>query len=159
MHVIPGLSSDWNVCDQTCPSSVRILAKNPDFSTKSGVPRFGLFFSRNWSKFGSDTCQNPDFFNKIRSFQVPLTVSYTEPSISSCVGGGGTKIYLLLSGISAMDNFHTFRSELFSIRTLNTQVWGGTKIIWFCVLRIGQLEVLVAILKPSTHDRGGGDPK
>ena len=74
--------------------------------------------------------KNPDFFNKIRSFQVPLTVSYTEPSIPSCVGGGGTKIYLFLSRISAMDNFHTFRLELFSIRTLNTQVWGvGTKII------------------------------
>ena len=74
--------------------------------------------------------KNPDFFNKIRSFQVPLTVSYTEPSIPSCVGGGGTKIYLFLSGISAMDNFDTFRLELFSIRTLDTQVWGvGTKII------------------------------
>ena len=74
--------------------------------------------------------KSPDFFNKIRSFQVPLTVSYTEPSIPSCVGGGGTKIYLFLSGISAMDNFDTFRLELFSIRTLDTQVWGvGTKII------------------------------
>ena len=74
--------------------------------------------------------KNPDFFNKIRSFQVPLTVSYTEPSIPSCVGGGGTKIYLFLSGILAMDNFHTFSLELFSIRTLDTQVWGvGTKII------------------------------
>ena len=72
--------------------------------------------------------KNPDFFNKIRSFQVPLTVSYTEPSIPSCVGGGGGQNRFILSGISAMYNFDTFRLELFSIRTLDTQVWGvGTK--------------------------------
>ena len=160
MHGIPGLSSDWNVCDQTCPSSVQILAKILIFQLNQEFPDL-VYFSR---EIGPNSvwilAKNPDFFNKIRSFQVPLTVSYTEPSIPSCVGGGGTKIYLFLSRISAMDNFHTFRLELFSIRTLNTQVWGvGTKIIWFCVLRIGQLDVLVAILKPSTHDPGGGEPK
>ena len=43
--------------------------------------------------------KNPDFFNKIRSFQVPLTVSYTKPSIPVCVGGGGQNIFIFVRNI------------------------------------------------------------
>ena len=67
---------------------IRIFQQNQEFPDL-------VYFSR---KIGPNSvrilAKNPDFFNKIRSFQVPLTVSYTEPSIPSCVGGGGTKIYL-----------------------------------------------------------------